>query len=85
MYRKGLFQIGQRISVHQTLFSIKKKSASAISSKQASISRLQKWAISSEQATAAHVQSPASSLGVQLAAQNNYFSDAIPLQQICDM
>jgi len=70
MYRKGLFEIGKRISVHEALFSLKKKSVHAPSP---SSKQLQ------------HVQFTASSPGVQLAAQNNSFSDVIPLQQICDM
>jgi len=35
MYRKGLFEIGKRISVHEALFSLKKVCARAISIKQA--------------------------------------------------
>jgi len=69
MYKKGLFEIGKRISVHEALFSLKKSlHAPSPASKQ-----LQ------------HVQFTASSPGVQIAAQNNSFSDVILLQQICDM
>jgi len=50
MYRKGLFQIGQRISMHETLFSIKKKSVHAQSPASKQL-QSPEWAISSEQAT----------------------------------
>ena len=64
----------------------KKVCTRAISSKQATpVSRMGDLQRASNSRSPAHVQSPASSLGVQLAAQNNSFSNAIPLRQICDM